>query len=180
MALEFVFDLETSGLPKRKHFYDDVRIVTIAWILIDAKDKNIISQEYYVIKPDGFDIPEDSILIHGITNEFAKTHGVEISIMFERLYKAIKSCQTIISYNINFDYNVLKSSLIYYEQFDLLEEIMKKTQVCAMLMAQVHMQSPFYPKLSEAYHYVLRKKITDAHNALGDTISCYKLYKALA
>lgn len=193
--MEFIFDIETNGLPKfqvntnnkrKRDFptpslleaYDSARIVSIAWIVIDS-NKNIIQQEYYIIKPDHFIIPDEVVNIHGIKTDYAIEHGIDINDMFTRLNKALLKITKIISYNIQFDINVLKSELIRYNQTNELDLIETKTCQCAMLLAQKYMQSPFYPKLSAAYNYLFHEPIQDAHNAMGDTLTCFKVYKAL-
>jgi DNA polymerase-3 subunit alpha len=191
--MEFIFDIETNGLPKfqvnttnkrKRDFpipslleaYDSARIVSIAWIIIDT-NKNIIQQEYYIIKPDNFIIPDEVVNIHGITTDYATQHGIDIHEMFFRLNKVLEKINKIISYNIQFDINVLKSEMIRYNQN--LNLIDTKFCQCAMLLAQKYMHSSFYPKLSAAYHYLFNEPIQDAHNAMGDTITCYKVYKAI-
>lgn len=184
--MEFIFDLETSGLPQGKNSsptdleaYSTSRIVSIAWIVIDKQTKNIIQQEYFIVKPNDFVIPESAIKIHGIDNEFAKDYGIEIVEMFDKLECALNRCHAILSYNIKFDYNVLKSELIRNEKTELIKVLDQKSRECIMKLSQHHMAAPFYPKLSEAYKYVFHRQITDAHNAMGDVLSCYKLYKAI-
>jgi DNA polymerase-3 subunit alpha len=194
--MEFIFDIETNGLPKfqvnaynrrLKEFppaelleaYDTARIVSIAWVIIDA-NKDIIQQEYYLIKPDGFNIPPEVVRIHGITNEFAGENGISISEMFSSIHKAISRCSKIISYNIQFDINVLKSELIRYQMQDILECVSSKPAHCAMIMAQHYMKRSSFPKLSLAYEHIFQEPIYGAHNAMDDTISCYKVYKAIS
>ena len=192
--MEFVFDIETTGLPNFKtkkrtekypspadiDAYDSARIVSIAWLLIKKDTKEIVQQEYYVVKCDNFTIPESSTKIHGITTEFASENGIEIKEVFERLGDCLEKTNKIVSYNIGFDYNVLKSELIRYNENEKVELLDSKFQLCVMLLSQDHMAAPFYPKLSDSYSFVFHKPISDAHNAMGDTLSCYKLYKALA
>jgi DNA polymerase III epsilon subunit-like protein len=191
--MEFVFDIETSGLPripkvgtKRKapepsdlEAYESARIVSIAWFLVEPASKTIVQQEYYLIKPEDFSIPESATRIHGITDTFAKTHGIPITSIFEPLNTALKRTSNIVSYNINFDYKVLKSELIRNEQAPIVEELASKQQLCAMLMSQKHLKTSHFPKLSHAYESIIGKPIQGAHNAHGDTQSCYEIYEKL-
>ena len=66
------FDTETTGLPKRYNApMDDLdnwpRLVQVAWILFDEEGKEIVSNSY-IVRPEGFIIPKESSLIHGITH----------------------------------------------------------------------------------------------------------------
>jgi DNA polymerase III epsilon subunit-like protein len=67
------FDTETTGLPRNyKAPVTDLnnwpRLVQLAYIQYDRND-NKISGGDYIIKPNGFIIPEDVSRIHGITHE---------------------------------------------------------------------------------------------------------------
>ena len=64
------FDVESTGLPKTKGFnnyydykelkyYDNSRIVSIAWNLLYKK--KLISSKYFIIKPKDFKVDENSI-----------------------------------------------------------------------------------------------------------------------
>lgn len=195
--MQFIFDLETTGLPKfnrdqsikkrsrdypppeNKEAYDSARIVSAAWILIDANTKEIINQEYYIISPDNFTIPQESINIHGITQEQAQTQGIPIGKMFEHLKAALKQASMILSYNLEFDYHILLSELMRYEQKDLVDELISKRQQCIMQMSQKYMEAPFYPKLTDVHRYVFNCPAPNAHNALADVMSCYKVYQQI-
>ena len=69
------FDTETTGIPKNyKAPVSDIknwpRLVQIAWLVTDKSGNEVKSAEY-IIKPNGFSIPDDAAKIHGITNELA-------------------------------------------------------------------------------------------------------------
>lgn len=183
--MNLIFDIETTGLPKTKianpenlELYDSARIVSIAWIIIN-KNKEIVQQEYYIIKPDNFIIPDIATKIHNISTEFALEYGIEINEMFNRIEKVLEKIESILSYNINFDYNVLKSELIRYNKNNIIEKLDKNNKNCIMKMSQNYMSLKYYPKLCNAYKYIFKEEINNAHNALDDTINCYKIYKFL-
>lgn len=197
--MEFLFDTETTGIPrakanpddppnakKRRGFpraedleaYDSARLVSIAWVVLDAA-QNVIQQEYYVVRPDGFEIPESSTRIHGISQEHAMTYGMPLGVVLNRAHAALARAYNLIAYNVGFDVNVLRSEAIRANHSPLVSAIDSKKQTCAMLMSQTHMAAPFWPKLADAYRYVFQRPIEDAHNAMGDVISTYKLYKAI-
>lgn len=192
--MQFIFDLETTGLPKfnkekkrsreypptdNLEAYDSARIVSAAWVLIDTQTKEIVNEEYYIVAPDQFTIPQESINIHGITQEQAQQQGIHILKMFEHLLGALKQASTILSYNLDFDYNVLHSELIRYGQTQVIDELTSKRQQCIMQMSQKYMQSPFYPKLTDVHRYLFNAPAPNAHNALSDVMSCYKVYKEI-
>jgi len=70
-----IFDTETTGIPKNyKAPITDLnnwpRLVQIAWQHCDNSG-NILSNSDYIVKPQGFTIPEDTVNIHGISTEIA-------------------------------------------------------------------------------------------------------------
>lgn len=68
------FDCETTGVPAKglkwdADFEQFPHVVQLAWSLGD-KEKS------YIIKPDNYEIPPETIAIHGITTERAIAEGV--------------------------------------------------------------------------------------------------------
>ena len=102
-----VVDVETTGLPKNKKasIMDDNNwpsIVQISWITMDTDSINdsIIKIYDYIIKlPEGKTIPQDSIEIHGITNERMRQEGVPIKdVLIEFMENLNKSANLEIKY----------------------------------------------------------------------------------
>ena len=192
---KFIFDLETTGLPRRGRnrklnykdltSFDGCRIVSISWILTHDEDdeKNVIlDKSNYYVKPEGFDIPQSSTNVHGLTLEMLNEKGISIHTIFHELLNMFSvkyNITEIISHNIDFDLNVLKSELYRYNNISLLEKIENARTYCTMLNAQIRMDYYKWPKLNEAYRYFYNKDITNAHEAEYDTLYCYEIYKAL-
>jgi len=194
---KFIFDVETTGLPirgkgiNRKLNYNDLtsfdgcRIVSISWILIhdNENEKNaILDKGNYYVKPDRFEVPQESINIHGLTLDILNEKGITIHTIFQELLNMFTNkynITEIISHNIDFDINVLKSELYRYNNITLLEKIENTSTYCTMLNAQRKMGVGKWPKLREAYIYYYNKDITNAHQAEYDTLYCYEIYKAL-
>jgi DNA polymerase-3 subunit alpha len=82
-----IFDTETTGLPHNKTApITDVdnwpRLVQIAWQLHDAKGK-LLSQQNFIVKPDGFDIPFKAEQVHAISTKRAIEEGHELKKVLE-------------------------------------------------------------------------------------------------
>ncbi|MBT6224587.1 MAG: hypothetical protein HOI63_03850, partial [Cryomorphaceae bacterium] len=78
-----IFDTETTGLPKKwsaplTDFDNWPRAIQVAWQVHDING-DCISNQSYIVYPDGFTIPYDSEKIHGISTQLAKKIGVDIS-----------------------------------------------------------------------------------------------------
>lgn len=187
----FIYDVETTGLPirinRRLNYnnldsFNNCRLISISWIITDNIN-DIIEKGTYYIKPDNFEVSQESINIHGLTNEFLEENGESIhniidliKNIFTEKYEIIK----IVSHNIDFDINVLKSELVRYNYSDLLIKINDIDTYCTMLKSQSVMRVNKWPKLSEAYRYFYDEDITNAHQAEYDTLYCYKIFKKLS
>lgn len=187
----FIYDVETTGLPIRINrtlnynnleSFNNCRLISISWIITDNIN-NIIEKGTYYVKPDNFEVSQESINIHGLTNQFLEQNGESIhniidliKNIFTEKYEIIK----IVSHNIDFDINVLKSELVRYNYSDLLIKINDIETYCTMLKSQSVMRVNKWPKLSEAYRYFYDEDITNSHQAEYDTLYCYKIFKKLS
>ena len=182
--MEFFFDTETTGIPQKcgfkypdpkdTEFYDSSRIVSISWIV--TQQHQVVTQAYFVIKPDGFLIPQESTNIHGITTEHANEKGVEISVVFSHLKDILPMCSTMVAHNVLFDINVLKSELFRYNEASLLSTIDSMKAVCTMKKGKHVLNMKSYPKLSVLYKALYDEEMQNAHDAQYDTYYCYKCY----
>jgi DNA polymerase III epsilon subunit-like protein len=166
------FDTETTGLPRcRDQAYKAPgnwpHIVSIAWILVDSE--KIQKKEYFIIKPK-WEIPSESIRIHGITHERAMAEGFDLQYVLDKFWADAKT-RPLIAHNMDFDLNVLVNA----ELWDLGRKYpsVNKTY-CSMELTKNILKLPGNygyknPKLSELYEFIFKKKPTDLHNSLKDT-----------
>ena len=174
-----IFDVETSGLFARGANYknleefDKARLVSICWLLVQGD--SIVEQSYFVIKPT-FSISPESTAIHGITNEYAHEHGIDLNIVLDKFYESLKKAHVICAHNISFDEQIMKSEFFRTNKKSALSEFKSKHQICTMMKGRLFMKVRKYPKLSELYKYLYNEELTNAHNALDDTKHCYKCY----
>ena len=105
------FDTETTGLPvdsKRDALSSNGNwpdLVSISWSLYNGE--SCIKRVTYLIKPDGWVIPEESIRIHKITMERAQAEGASLAEVLEELRGDISKSKYIVAHNMQFDKNVL-------------------------------------------------------------------------
>lgn len=98
------FDLETtSANPK------EARIVTSAMVRI--KGKHVDSQE--LLADPGVEIPEEATNVHGITTEYARTHGKPhekvLAETIRQIQRGWNDGLTLIVFNAAYDLSVLRS-----------------------------------------------------------------------
>lgn len=189
MSTFLVFDTETTGLPKSfrsvnkntLHHWDSCRLVQIAWMIYT--DNQLVKKECFLVKPNGFIISDESIEIHGITNQIATEQGQNVEQVLNAFFTDISqySVHTIVAHNLSFDKNVIASEVYRCnEKLNDSWKIWGKQQFfCTMLAGTKNNQK--WPKLSELYKEIIGD-IPDngtLHSADFDTKLCAEIYMKL-
>jgi DNA polymerase III subunit epsilon len=179
------FDTETTGLPKNwKASYKDLnnwpRIVQIAWIIADINGR-IIEQKNYIIKPNGFNIPEEAMKVHKISTQKALQQGQELGFVLNQFNDCVNKSDTIVAHNLSFDLNVIASEMF---RFNIDSDIMDKEQICTMESTINYCKLPGnygykYPKLSELYQKLFYSDFDEAHDASVDIKATFKCFYEL-
>ena len=107
----WIFDTETTGLPKRWNApITDTdnwpRCIQIAWQLHDEMG-NLVEHQDYLVRPDGFNIPYDAEQIHGISTELAQEKGISLAEVLEKFNIAMSKTKFIVGQNVGFDLNIM-------------------------------------------------------------------------
>jgi DNA polymerase III epsilon subunit-like protein len=163
--------------PEKFDEYDSSRIVSICWLIVDKATQQILQQEYYVVSPSNFTIPTEVIAIHGITNEYAAAYGHPINFVLERMREALTRVDTVIAYNIDFDFNITKSEMMR-QNMDV-SDYDTKIRICCMKMVKEHLNLKYNTRLVKAYKSIVGRDMLDAHNAVCDTLGCHEIYKKI-
>lgn len=194
-----LFDLETTGFPKKKSKhgsyynykesdkYESSRIVQMSWRIHKPDGKKLLSKDY-IIKPDGFVIPNNVIKIHGITNKIANDKGVNIEDVLIELLNDTKKVNTIVAHCMNFDYNVLLAELFKCGQTKLIKRLEKCNLICTGEATKNLLKLPVnqtyttindeykMPRLSELYSWCFKKEMKNHHNSKYDTKNLAKIF----
>src|SRR3989338_178577 len=176
------FDTETTGLPRRwKAPVTDLdnwpRMVQIAWINYD-KDGTETGKESFIIKPEGFTIPEESTRIHGISTERAIREGEELLTVLQKFKDDMHVAETLVAHNMSFDEMIVGAEFLRERMASDISSIKK---ICTMegtkefcgLEGQYGLK---WPRLSELHQILFGIDFTEAHNAENDiraTAKCF-------
>lgn len=177
------FDTETTGLPRNWTApIDDLdnwpRLVQMAWILFDEQGMEITA-ENYIIRPEGFVIPREASLIHGITTERAREEGEDLKNVLLQFKETIEESKVIIAHNISFDEKIIGAEFLRNNIYNPIEE---KQKICTMqssvdfcaITSKKHGYK--WPKLSELHYKLFEDYFDDAHDAEMDiriTAKCF-------
>ena len=177
------FDTETTCLPKNYQaplddFSNLPRIVQIAWSLYDFHGNHWESNSY-IIKPDGFVIPDEVAKIHRITQARALQEGVDLKKALEHFIRDANLATYLVAHNFDFDESIIGSELLRTKlnsPFPLANKIctMKKTaDVCQIPNGRGGYK---WPNLTELYQHLFQTSFPEAHDALVDVGACAKSF----
>ena len=179
MERQIIFlDTETTG------FGSSARVVQMAWLVHDLSG-NEIKSENHVIKPIGFEIPEEATKIHGITTQEAIDGGEDLEGIISLFLGDIVNSDLLVGHNISFDirmmtYEIARLGLNY--QFSWIEKVCtmhKSTDYCAIPSERRYYKKP---KLQELHSKLFGDKFEGEHDASADiqaTARCYYKLKEL-
>lgn len=140
-----------------------------------------------IIKPNNFIIPNESIKIHGITNEEANNKGKEIKKVLRRIGKIMKECDYIIGYNVYYDINVLLSELYRKKRYLTIKKIIKLKEeekiICIGQISSKEIKPDGWkqkfnyqiPSQMNVYKKCFNEELINSHNAKSDVLAMIKI-----
>ncbi|SMO61725.1 DNA polymerase III, alpha subunit [Saccharicrinis carchari] len=180
-----VFDTETTGLPKNwKAPISDTdnwpRMVQLAWQCHDVKG-NFLFAKNHVIQPEGYNIPDDVVAVHGITTEIAHKKGIPLKDALLDFMEDVKKSKLIIGHNISFDINIVGCELI---RCGMEETLSRAPSLCTMLESKEYcdlrrMGQLKNPNLTELHIKLFAVPFEEAHNAAADVESTTRCFLEL-
>lgn len=173
------FDTETTGVTERsakwdEDFNDYPHIVQLSWIF-GCKVEN------HIIRPEGWEIPEEATKIHGITTEYAIEHGVPFALVVDMFVTDCLEAGLICAHNIHFDTSIIKANIlrelgwVYYNLNEVERALYKGKRLDTMRSSMKWVDARTssgrlkFPSLTELYSRCFPGKTFEAHNALEDT-----------
>lgn len=193
--LALVYDCETSGLPLFSEPSEDPRqphIVQLGARLVDLGDRSIISTLDVIIRPEGWEIPDEVAAVHGITTEKALAVGVSESLALGMLLDLWQRAGVRVGHNEQFDARIVRIAQHRFDCTDLdawkdgnatctarlATPIMKLPPTAKMVAARRN--HPKTPNLGEAYRFFTGRELVGAHSALVDVDACMAVCFAIA
>lgn len=184
MVMILPFDTETTGLPlwqEPSGHEDQPHLVQLAALLVNKDTRGITGQMDVIIKPDGWIIPDETAVIHGITTERAMDEGIPEAEALEMFLELYRQSHLRICHNTTFDNRMIRIALKRYQP-DLIsdEEWKDKSRYyCTLINSRKVMGGKSGHTLAEAYKHFTGEDFEDAHTALADTKACLGVYWAI-
>lgn len=180
------FDTETTGLPRDwkapiSNLDNWPRLVQLAWSRYDSVGNQIYKKDY-IIKPEDFEIPKFSSIIHRISNERANQEGVGLRGVLEEFAQDIQKSKVLVAHNMEFDTKVMGAEFLRKEVDNNLFDI---PQVCTMrgsvdfCKIEGGPRGYKWPTLSELHKKLFGDDFAGAHDASADIDACAKCFFTL-
>ncbi len=176
------FDTETTGLPKSwKAPVTDLnnwpRMIQVGWILCDKNGKRVEAKDY-IIKPNGFVIPQEASKVHRITTERALKVGVDIREVLNEFNLLVDKADTIVAHNISFDEKIIGAEFL---RAKIKTSFQSKQKLCTMHSSTNYCKIPGpygfkWPKLSELHLKLFGVDFEEAHDASADINATEKCF----
>lgn len=190
-----IFDTETTGLPLFRDPSDDPRqphIVDICALLYTPQGDLVDSFEA-MVRPDGWDIPNDVSVIHGITNELALEHGIPEQEALEGFMRIWRQAGLRAAHNVSFDDRILRIGLMRFFGTEVADEYRAGDKFCTCQTTTNIVQCPptvkmiaagrgkqfKQPTVAEALKFFTGEDLVGGHRARPDTEACARVYFAL-
>lgn len=172
------FDTETTGIPERSWNWDTdfeqyPHVVQMAWL-------HGCKVETHIIRPDGWEIPQETVDVHGITTEYALEHGEPFASVVDMFIQDCHDAGLICGHNIHFDTSIIKANILrklgreYYDANDVENALYKGKRIDTMRPTMKWVDARMangrlkFPKLSELYSRCFPGESFPAHDALED------------
>lgn len=183
MSLIFFYDTETTGLPAFKDPSDaphQPHIVQVAAGLVDSETRKVLSSLDLVIKPDGWEIPDEVVKLHGITTADAARIGIDESLATELVLDLWRNADLRVGHNVSFDDRIMRIAFKRYANETVAEEWKAGNKFCTCWQSKPYVNhSGKLPTLAEAYAHFVGGTFDDAHTARADMEACAAIYFAM-
>ncbi len=183
-----IFDTETTGLPKSDNapltdFDNWPRMVQLAWQVHDEQGR-FVENHNYLVKPEGFVIPIDAKMVHGISTEYATEHGLPLSEVLDRFMQSAAQVKYLVGHNINFDLNVLGCEFLRsgrdnpLHRWPIVDTCTEKTATFCQLPGGKGGRFKL-PRLNEIHRILFGEDFDSAHNACADVQATARVFLEL-
>ena len=184
MRTVLFFDCETTGLPIWKIPSDDEKqphLVQLAALLVNEDTEQVISSMDVIIRPKGWDIPQEVSDIHGITEPYAKAVGIPEEVALGMFMRLCGVAGIRAAHGTTFDNRIIRIALKRHMPLFITDEEWKDKSkyFCTLMSARKIMGGKSGHTLAEALKHFTGRELENAHSAMADTVACKDVYFAM-
>lgn len=191
------FDTETTGLPDWRApsvSKTQPHIVQLAALLTDNKG-NAQAGMNDIIRPDGWEIPDEVVELHGISTERAMDEGIPIVQALTAFVGMLGHSPMGVAHNVSFDKRMLRIQMLRnrglfgvwakaWKTWPTFCTAIHSKHLCKLAptdkMVAVGRRGYKVPKLAEALKLLTGEEIGDqAHDAAHDVKACRQVFFAI-
>lgn len=200
MTTLLTYDTETTKLVNFNLPSEDPSqpyITELAAKLIDEETRQVLGSMNVLIRPEGYEIPDDVAALNGITTELATRYGVPIAQALEMFIALWRNADMRVAHNESFDMRVLRIAIKRDEVFSAEHEGVlefadywkhapafctqgKSVSIINLpptpKMVAAKRKGPKSPNLGEAYKFFTGRDLVGAHRAMVDVDACIDVY----
>ena len=193
MDLILFYDTETCGIPDYRSPSDaehQPHLVEVAALVVDLATRDVVKAFHAIVRPDGWEIPDECIAVHGITNERAAAVGIPEALATELLLELWRPCVRRVAHNESFDARIVRIASKRHRPAEADPWKVGAAECTAVLTRPVLALPPTEaqaaktsfktktPTLSEAHAYYFGDPLAYAHSAIADADACRRIYFA--
>lgn len=188
------YDTESTGIPHFKLPSDDVtqpHIVEICGLRY-SEFGELVGKVSLIVKPEGWEIPQETVEIHGITQACAMEKGSPEVFVLAAFMALYDGCALRVAHNRNFDDRIARIALLRYASKAQADDFKALPGECTAMLARPLCKLPATdamkktnfknsfktPTLSEALLFLTGSWIVHAHTAEADAQACARVYFA--
>jgi len=180
-----VYKLATTGLPLFREPDDDPRqphIVALSAMLC-RQDGEVEDELHRVVRPDGWEIPAETIKFHGVTPEAAVEHGIPEPAALGELLGLASRAKVRVAFNEPFDARIIRYAMARYPAPIGDEHWQAMQAACAMRAGLDHLSNAdpgtFYGrqmKLEKLYDELFDMELRTARDTCGRVDAAREIY----
>lgn len=171
------YKTETTGLPNWKAPSNDDRqphLVRLSAIKYDTENLNVISGFDFIIQPDGWVIPDETIELHGITNEHAHKSGIDEDTVVREFITFCEGSELITS-NRAFNSRIIRIALKRHLTNQVDEWKVREGTHCAISMAKKDLSIKKLTMMEAVNNYFPKENYAKG-DPIGDCEFSAKIY----
>lgn len=192
MRLGLAYDTETTDKPiwgEPSEGEAQPHIVQLAAKLVDLDTQEVINQMNMLVKPDGWVSSDESLAVHGISQETGLELGIDEGIVVLGFFQMWQQALELdpeairIGHNETFDRRIIRIATLripsLIEFAEPWKDLPKDRSFCTMHKSRKSCDLGKPPTLTEAYEHFTGEQFVNAHDAMADVDGCLTVYWAI-